>query len=834
MVPSFLFVFTVTRATLGQTIDAPRLVEQVPAIWPDGVVAQTEVRISVVLTIDSQGNVSEVLVEGDAGPELASAAREASLQWKFEPARRDGFPVAARVRAMVVLVPPPDEATKTIGPDAGASPATDTLQDASDASDPVHAHLELPAVPTPNENVRPVEVVVQGATSENQRLRESAQAVSVYDTTHARRQTADMGDVLNRAPGMNVVRYGGLGTDTRLTLNGLSDEQVRSFLDGLPLELAGFSFGIATVPVNLVERIEIYRGVVPIRFGADALGGAVNLVTRSNYYSTGATGSYQVGSFGTYRGAIGARYRDEKRGYFAAANLFLDSARNDYPIEVSAPDAQGTPRPAIVKRFNDKYSASGGYVDAGLLDRPYADKLLLRVFHSRYEKELQSNTLMTVPYGAVAYDESLTGATARYEKAYAADGKLDTEVVASASRRVTDFTDTSANVYDWYGRIIRVRPQGGEITGVPRDTAVTADALLGRVGLGYHHKPQHLVRLVSSPSYGESHGTTRVGLSTQQLDPLSSPRYLTKWVSGLEDTLNVGDDRVENIGFVKHYWMHAESQVVQTGIQLGPINVTQNLVGFGDGFRIRIVKSLWTKASYEYAARLPGAQELFGNGILISPNGGLRSERSHNGNLGLGFDAKTKKFGHWSGELNGFLRSSQNLIVLLGSSNAYHYDNVSNSRAIGIEGQLGWSSPKQYLSFEGSGTYQDLRNLSTSGPYGPYRGDRIPNTPYLFGSASIRGRVPELLNSNDATEIAFYTRFVHEFFRTWESFGARETKLTIASQLIHSFALTYVLHGPRTVSGTFEIDNFTDAKAYDVFGIQKPGRACFIKTTVDL
>ena len=38
-------------------------------------------------------------------------------------------------------------------------------------------------------------------------------------------------------------------------------------------------FGIANVPVNLIERVEIYRGVVPIRFGADALGGAVNLVS---------------------------------------------------------------------------------------------------------------------------------------------------------------------------------------------------------------------------------------------------------------------------------------------------------------------------------------------------------------------------------------------------------------------------------------------------------------------------------------------------------------------------------------------------------------------------
>src|SRR5690606_36347202 len=101
-----------------------------------------------------------------------------------------------------------------------------------------------------------------------------------------------------------------------------------------PLELAGHPFGISNVPVNLVDRVEIYRGVVPIRFGADALGGAVNLVTRREREGTHGFASYQIGSFGTHRVAAGASHSHGESGFFARATGFHDQAENDYTITV--------------------------------------------------------------------------------------------------------------------------------------------------------------------------------------------------------------------------------------------------------------------------------------------------------------------------------------------------------------------------------------------------------------------------------------------------------------------------------------------------------------------
>src|SRR5690606_8019422 len=102
------------------------------------------------------------------------------------------------------------------------------------------------------------------------------------------------------------------------------------FLDGVPLHLAGYPFGLANVPVNLIERIEVYRGVVPMRFGADALGGAVNLVTDEVTAGTRGSASYQLGSFNTHRATVGASHLDDASGLFLGVAGFFDHADNDY------------------------------------------------------------------------------------------------------------------------------------------------------------------------------------------------------------------------------------------------------------------------------------------------------------------------------------------------------------------------------------------------------------------------------------------------------------------------------------------------------------------------
>ena len=91
---------------------------------------------------------------------------------------------------------------------------------------------------------------------------------------------ADLPGVLDRALGLQVRRYGGLGSSASVSIRGSTAEQVLVYLDGVPLNQAsGGGVDIGYLSLAGVEEIEIYRGAVPIRFGGNSIGGVVHMRT---------------------------------------------------------------------------------------------------------------------------------------------------------------------------------------------------------------------------------------------------------------------------------------------------------------------------------------------------------------------------------------------------------------------------------------------------------------------------------------------------------------------------------------------------------------------------
>lgn len=796
----------------SNVIHPPELVAFVEATYPSAALAERrEGRVLFRLTIDARGDVTGAEVIESAGHGFDEAAREAALRFRFAPARRGDAPVASQILyaydfRLPERSPEAVVAARVLLPDGDQHPS-------------VGAEEQVP-----------IEVTVLGL-SEVARLRESAQAVHVVETERAKRQAADLGELLARTQGIGVRRGGGLGSGTRFSLNGLTDDQIRFFLDGIPLELSGYPFGIANVPVNLVERVEVYRGVVPIRFGADALGGAVNLVTDDNVEGTHGSASYLAGSFGTQRMTVGVRTLDAATGILTRANALLDAADNDYPIDVEVPDERGRLSPARVYRFHDAYRAAGGNVETGLVDRRWAKRLLLRAFVTDYDKELQNNVVMTVPYGEVTYGELATGATLRYEHAFAR--RLSVEAIFGHSYTITEFLDVGGCVYDWFGQCVRERRQPGEIESRPRDQLLWEHNTFGRVNLGWRIQEQHALRLSLAPTF-----TTRTGDERQQLassrDPLTAEREMFSLVSGLEYESDLFDDRLENIAFIKDYLQQTRSEEpLPGGIFRARDRDTQRF-GFGNALRYRFVDSLYAKASYEWTTRLPRPDEVFGDGVLIIANLELAPEVSHNVNLGFSVDARDTPTGAWRADVNGFLREAEQLIVLLGNDRVFSYQNVFGARSLGVEASLGWTSPGEYVALDGNVTTLDFRNASSNGTFGDFEGDRIPNRPYLFANSSTRFQLREVAAANDELALIWNTRYVGEFFRGWESVGLREFKQTVPSQLLHALALTYLVQGdPLALSFTGEVQNLTDQPAFDFFGVQRPGRAYYFKTTAE-
>lgn len=673
------------------------------------------------------------------------------------------------------------------------------------------------------------EVIEIEDRSEGQLLRESARAVTVIDLGRARERTADLGEVLSRAQGIQVRRSGGLGSTSRFSLNGLYDDQIRFFLDGVPLDFAGWGLGVANVPVELIQRIDVHRGVVPVALGADALGGAVDLVTDPSWVDRAAA-SWQLGSFGTQRAAAMARARDDRSGAALGVSLFLDRAVNDYPIDVEVPDAQGRLHPATVRRFHDGYLAAGGSLELGVVERGALRRALVRLYATDYDKELQHNLVMTVPYGEAEYGEEVRGATA---DVVVERGRWRARVLGGAARRRIDFRDTAEVVYDWYGNAVRERRQPGELGQVPTDQLVTETGLFARISgeraLGVGHR----LRVTVAPSAALRGGEDFLDPNPDGRDPLSARRDLVQLVTGVEHELRGGGDRLENVAFAKHYAMWTDAEDVRPGYVFVPIEQRAQRVGFGDAARWRVRDGLIAKASYEWATRLPSVDEIFGDGILIQPNLELAPETSHNANLGARVEDDGRR-GAVSGEVNLFARLADGLIILLGDDRYFTHQNVWQARILGVEGSGGWVAPGEWASVEASLTFQDIRNASREGTFGAYQGDRIPNRPWLLGSLGATARTRDLVRAGDELAAFASSRYVHEFFRGWESLGLREFKQVVPSQLVHGAGVTYALRGVTPIVTTLEVQNLTDARVFDSFGVQKPGRAVFVKISGEL
>lgn len=667
-----------------------------------------------------------------------------------------------------------------------------------------------------------IEVVDQSAGA---LLEESSRAVTVVDLADARERAADLGEVLSRAHGVQVRRGGGLGSETRFSLNGLYDDQIRVFIDGIPLALTGGSLGIADFPTELVHRVDVYRGVVPISLGADALGGAIDLVTDPSWTDRASLG-YQVGSFGTHRAALSARARDRGTGLALGIYTFADRARNDYAVDVEVADERGQVRPATVRRFHDGYTAGGAIVEAGVVSRGVLERALVRVFAAQTAKELQHNFVMTVPYGEAYYDTIGRGAS--LELALRA-GPWRARLVAGVSRTTTDFTDLASQIYDWYGRVVGQRSFGGEI-GDPVHQRLVERGAFARA-TAERSFGAHTLRLALAPTAYLRSGRDWLDENPAGRDPIEARRDVAQLVAGAEHEVRTG--RLENTAFAKYYLLASEVERVELGYMFVPASTRLHHAGLGDSARYRLSRHAFVKASYEWATRLPTPDELFGDGVLVEANLDLRPETSHNANLALHAERETR-WGAWGGEVASFARLAEDFIVPIGSDRSQRNHNVYGARILGLEGMLGYAAPRELLRAELNATLQDLRNSSPDGPFGQFDGDRLPNRPWLLGSLQLSTSRRRLLHPRDHVTLFATSRYVHAFFRGWESLGTRESKQVIPSQLIHGAGVTYAIRAATEVVTTIEFQNVTDARTFDSFGVQRPGRAVFLKLSTEL
>ncbi|MEM6736836.1 MAG: carboxypeptidase-like regulatory domain-containing protein [Bacteroidota bacterium] len=718
---------------------------------------------------------------------------------------------------------------------------TQTIQISSSAFIPIELQVNIKSNQTEKLSVKLEEAVSElnevtvVGESEQVRLEKTAQAISVVELSTAKLKTPDLGEILARTEGVAIQRAGGLGSGTRLSLNGLTDDQVRIFVDAIPLEFSGRALNIANISPNLIDRIEVYKGVVPARFGSDALGGAVNLVTSTPQGNDlNGMASYQIGSFGTHRIATYLGKSDEKTGFFVKGSGFYDFARNDYEIQVQFANASTNFQQveATVPRFNDRFRQYGSNVTLGLQDKKWADEISLEFYFLEEDRQVQSNPVQTgLPYGGVEVFSKSHGLNLRYKKSLG--DRFSALVIGGFNRTQVNLQDLSTTLFNWFGEPVTInREIIGEISREIRngiDRTIFDDNFFSRLMMEWSLNSRHSFELVIAPTVVNRTGENAV--IENGVDIFDTDATLKTWVNGLTYKFLNKENSFENQFFVKSYFQKSEF-TVPVGVRSVSLTGADNINdwGFGNVARFTFNEQFSTKLSYEWSVRLPRTNEAFGDGQGIIGNPELEPERSHNLNLELFLRSREAQRYNWSLKLNGFVRATDDLIFLIPQNDFFStHENVLSATSVGAEIRGTATLLKNRLSFDWNSTYFSFRNTSNEGI--GFEGDRIPNRPYFFANASTNYRFTSPFSKYDEIHVFGNTRFVESFFRTWESAGNENFKASIPSQTTFNAGVTYKMSNKIQSSLTAEVQNLTNEMVFDFFGVQRPGRAFFVKLT---
>jgi len=124
--------------------------------------------------------------------------------------------------------------------------------------------------------------VVVSATRISQSVRDVGVSVSVIPRERIEELNAqDVGQVLDKVTDAHVNSYGSMGAESEMTLRGSSGKQVLVMVDGRPVNVSSTGkTDLSLYPVDQIERIEVIRGPGSVLYGAGAMAGVVNIVTR--------------------------------------------------------------------------------------------------------------------------------------------------------------------------------------------------------------------------------------------------------------------------------------------------------------------------------------------------------------------------------------------------------------------------------------------------------------------------------------------------------------------------------------------------------------------------
>lgn len=677
-----------------------------------------------------------------------------------------------------------------------------------------------------------VVVVSNGVT----RLKRSAFNAVALDTKALQNSTQNLSEALAQAPGMKIRESGGVGSDMQLMMDGFTGKHIKIFIDGVPQEGVGSSFGLNNIPVNYAERIEVYKGVVPVGFGTDAIGGVINIITKKNRNKWFLDASYSYGSFNTHKSYVnfGQTFRS---GLTYEINVFQNYSDNNYYVDTPVKDfttgAINKKKIEHVKRFHDTYHNEAVIGKIGFVDKKWADRLMFGFTYSHMYKDIQTGVRQEVVFGGKYRKGYSIMPSLDYRKRDFFVRGLDVVLTANYNKNMTNNVDTSSYEYNWRGEMRPLRMPGEQSYQNTRSDNNNWNGTLTanyRIGKAHTFTFNHVINAFRRSNQS---------LLNEDSEANAIPKETRKNISGLSYRLMPTEHWNLSV-FGKYYNQFIAGPVATSSAQDDYIRTTNSVsaMGYGAAGTYFILKSLQAKLSYEKAYRLPTNEEMFGDEDLETGDISLRPENSDNVNLNLSYN---ETFGKHSVYVEGGLiyRNTKdyiqrNISDLSGGKYGATYVNHGRveTKGYNISVRYGFAN---WVSVGGNFTQMNVRDNVKTVTSGTNQesltyGARMPNLPYQFANSDVTFYWRNLWKKGNTLSVTYDNLYMHSFPLYSEAVGS-ESEFVVPTQFSHNLTLSYGIQNGR-YDISFECRNLTNEKLYDNFSLQKAGRAFYGKVRV--
>jgi len=651
-------------------------------------------------------------------------------------------------------------------------------------------------------------VTVSGKSIAHQK-KEQSMPVTVIDMSNLRGTVSSVQDILLKTVGITLRSSGGVGSSSRISVRGLEGKRIGFFIDELPLGEQTDYININDIPIDMIDRIEIYKGVVPARFGGSSLGGAINIVIRE-YPDKYADLSYGYESYNTHKAQGVFKRNLKQRGLVFGIGGGYTSSDNNYTFD--SPFQEGL----RITRNHDKYRKLiiGGSFKA---KKWWFDEVELEPVFVKTYKEIQG-----IEYDIrEAHSQSLmTGLSNKLEKDNFLTEGLNLDMFNGLVLTKMNFIDKATRRYEWDGSSYPTPSRYGGEAGYnyPSDSDDKKLTFINKTNLEYILTERHSLNINSV--FSMANGTPKDDLKTLSLGKqVNFDSQMRSWISGLTYDFRTLNDVFLNSLTVRHYMYTMHTQMAPLFVPgKYDVDVSKSDFGVNNAMRYRFLPSLMGKLSAGYEVRIPSETELLGDGIAVIPSPDLLPERNLSANLGLLFDLTGKHPTNAQIEMNFFYMYLQDMIRYAAGLIGAQYQNFGEMRTLGVEFEAKADVlPSLYLY--GNTTYQDLRDTRAYEPEStvpnPTKNKRMPNIPYLMANAGLEFHRENLFggtgqNTRLFADIAFVEEYYYDFEMTQLQKRRIPRSTTIDIGFEHSF-----LNNKIFLSG--KVRNITNEKTLSEF-----------------